>query len=154
MMKRLLSQAKSARARRGVTLIEVLVVLAIIGLVATIVAVNVLPERERAAIKKARIDVETLSGVLENYKLDLLNYPTTEQGLAALVSPPAGLENTENYKPGGYIKKAAVDPWGRPYVYKFPGEHGGAYDLYSLGPTGKEGGTGQNAVIGNWTEQK
>lgn len=141
------------KARRGITLIEVLVVLAIIGLVATIVAINVLPERDRAAVRKARIDIGVLESALDSYRLDMLNYPTTEQGLAALVSPPSGLANADNYRPGGYIKKgAATDPWGRPYVYKLPGERGGAYDLYSLGPKGAEGGADDKTLIGNWTD--
>lgn len=147
--------AAARGARRGITLIEVLVVLAIIGLVATIVAVNVLPERDRAALRRAKIDIGVLEQALDSYRLDMLTYPTTEQGLAALSSPPPGVPNADQYRSGGYIKKgAAVDPWGRPYVYRFPGERGGAYDLYSLGPTGVEGGTGDKAVIGNWTDDK
>jgi general secretion pathway protein G len=139
--------------RRGITLIEVLVVLAIIGLVATIVAVNVLPERDRAAVRKAKIDIGVLESALDSYRLDMLSYPTTEQGLGALAAAPPGLPNTDQYRPGGYVKKgAAVDPWGRPYLYRFPGDRGGAYDLYSLGADGAEGGEGQNADIGNWTD--
>ncbi len=146
------SLQKGKRARRGITLIEVLVVLAIIGLVATIVAVNVLPERDRAAVRKAKIDIGVIESALDSYRLDMLSYPTTEQGLQALVAAPPGLPNTDQYRPGGYVKKgAAVDPWGRPYLYRFPGERGGAYDLYSLGADGAEGGEGQNADIGNWT---
>lgn len=142
---------KMRRARRGITLIEVLVVLAIIGLVATIVAVNVLPERDRAAARKAKIDIGVIESALDSYRLDLLTYPTTEQGLGALVAAPAGLPNADQYRPGGYIRKgAAVDPWGRPYLYRFPGERGGAFDLYSLGADGAEGGEGQNADLGNW----
>lgn len=143
---------RKRRARRGITLIEVLVVLAIIGLVATIVAVNVLPERDRAAVRKAKIDIGVIESALDSYRLDMLSYPTTEQGLQALVAAPSGLPNADQYRPGGYVKKgAAVDPWGRPYLYRFPGERGGAYDLYSLGADGAEGGEGQNADIGNWT---
>lgn len=146
---------RKIRARKGITLIEVLVVLAIIGLVATIVAVNVLPERDRAAMRKAKIDIGVLESALDTYRLDMLTYPTTEQGLAALVSPPAGLTNADQYRPGGYIKKgAAVDPWGRPYIYRFPGQRGGPYDLYSLGPKGTEGGDGEDTVIGNWSDGK
>ncbi|MBY0422047.1 MAG: type II secretion system major pseudopilin GspG [Parvularculaceae bacterium] len=141
--------------RRGITLIEVLVVLAIIGLVATIVAVNVLPERDRAAVRKAKIDIGVLEQALDSYRLDMQTYPTTEQGLAALTAPPPGVPNADQYRAGGYIKKGGVvDPWGRPYIYKFPGERGGAYDLYSLGPAGVEGGTGDKAAIGNWTDDK
>lgn len=145
-------RARAKRNKRGITLIEVLVVLAIIGLVATIVAVNVLPERDRAAVRKARIDIGVIESALDSYRLDMLTYPTTEQGLDALVAAPSGLPNADQYRPGGYVKKgAAVDPWGRPYLYRLPGERGGAYDLYSLGADGAEGGEGQNADVGNWT---
>ena len=155
MLATLVSRLKRGKARKGITLIEVLVVLAIIGLVATIVAVNVLPERDRAAVRKAKIDIGVLETALDSYRLDMLSYPTTEQGLQALVDAPSGAPNADQYRPGGYIKRgAAVDPWGRPYVYRFPGERGGAYDLYSLGPKGAEGGAGEDTVIGNWTKNE
>lgn len=140
--------------QRGITLVELLVVLAILALISAIVVVNVLPERDRAAVRKARIDIGVIETALDQYRLDMLNYPTTEQGLPALSAPPAGLRNTDDYRPGGYLRGAApLDPWGNPYVYVRPGERGGAYDLYSLGADGEPGGEGLDADIGNWTDE-
>ncbi|MHA7872676.1 MAG: type II secretion system major pseudopilin GspG [Hyphococcus sp.] len=143
------------RARqRGITLVELLVVLAILALISAIVVVNVLPERDRAAVRKTRIDIGVIETALDQYRLDMFNYPTTEQGLAALQTAPAELRSPENYRPGGYLKGAALlDPWGNPYQYRNPGERGGAFDLYSLGADGQPGGEGLDADIGNWTDQ-
>jgi general secretion pathway protein G len=142
--------ARARRRQRGITLIELLVVLTILAFISALVVINVLPERDRAAVRKAQIDVKTIEGALDQYRLDMLNYPTTEQGLAALSTAPSGLPNVAQYRPGGYLKAgAAVDPWGRPYQYKFPGEHG-TFDLFSFGADGQAGGEGLNADIGNW----
>lgn len=138
-------------SHRGITLIELLVVLGILALVTTIVAINVLPELDRAAVRKAQFDINAIESALDSYRLDLLRYPTTEEGLAALSRPPAGAANADRYRPGGYLKRGAgADPWGRPYVYRQPGEHG-PYDLYSLGADGVEGGEGNDADIVNWS---
>lgn len=144
---------KVERAREaGVTLVEMLVVLAILALVSAVVVINVLPERDRAAVRKTRIDISVLETALDQYRLDMLRYPTTEEGLAALVSVPAGLPNADNYRPGGYIKNAALaDPWGFSYQYANPGSRsGGAFDLFSLGADGQPGGQDLEADIGNW----
>lgn len=142
---------RSSREERGFTLVELMVVILIIGLLATVVAINVLPSQDRAMTEKARADIATLEQAVEMYRLDLLAYPDTEQGLEALTRPPDGLARPERYRSGGYIKRLPQDPWGAPYQYLQPGEHG-PFDIYSLGADGRLGGEGQNADIGNWTD--
>ena len=143
---------KQRRKERGVTLVEMLVVLSILALVSAIVVINVLPERDRAAVRKARIDIGVIETALDQYRLDMMTYPTTNQGLDALSSLPADALRPENYRPGGYLKQTALlDPWGAPYQYVYPGERGGAFDLYSFGADGEPGGEGLNADIGNWS---
>lgn len=134
---------------RGFTLIELMVVVVIIGLLATVVVVNVLPSQDRAMTEKARADVALLEQALEMYRLDQLSYPSVDQGLEALVDAPNGVANPERYRPGGYIKRLPNDPWGNPYQYVQPGESR-PFDLYSLGADGRLGGDGDNADIGNW----
>ena len=143
---------KSNRRRRqedGFTLVELMVVIVIIGLLATIVALNVLPSGDKARIEKAKADISQIEGGLELYKLQNLTYPTTSQGLAALTSAPAGLTDPSRYQRGGYLKKLPEDPWGHAYLYASPGTHGEA-DVWTYGADGKEGGEGNNADIGNW----
>ena len=133
----------------GFTLLELMVVVVIIGLLATIVMINVLPSQDRAMQEKARADISVLEQAIETYRLDNFSFPTSEQGLAALTSPPPGLARPDRYREGGYIRRLPQDPWGNPYVYKAPGEHGD-YDLSSLGKDGKDGGEDENADIRNW----
>ncbi len=133
----------------GFTLVELMVVIVIIGLLATVVAINVLPSQDRAMVEKARADVSVLEQALETYRLENLAYPRTENGLDALVSAPAGLARPERYRSGGYIRRLPVDPWGNAYQYRQPGQRS-AFDVYSLGADGAEGGEGDNADIGNW----
>ena len=138
--------------QRGITLIELLVVLSIIALISALVVVNVLPERDRAAVRKAKVDVGVIESALDQYRLDLLNYPSTTQGLEALVRAPSNVSQPENYRPGGYLRGGVpLDPWGNPYQYRYPGERG-VVDVYSLGADGEEGGEDLNADIGNWVE--
>ncbi len=137
--------------QRGITLIELLVVLSILAFISALVVINVMPERERAAVKKARIDITTIESALDQYRLDMLSYPSTEQGLAALSNVPAGVANADEYRPGGYIRGGLVDPWGRAYQYRFPGEKN-VFDVYSFGADGSSGGEGLDADIGNWAE--
>ena len=137
-----------ARAR-GFTLIELMVVIVILGLLATVVVINVLPSQDRAMAEKARADVALLEQALDSYRLDNLVYPRTDQGLQALVQPPAGLARPERYRKGGYVRRLPADPWGNAYQYRMPGQRG-SFDVFSFGADGVEGGEGENADIGNW----
>ncbi len=135
------------RTERGFTLVELLVVLVILGIIAVFAAPRVINLLGGAKADAARIQVGNLSSVLDIYMLDAGRYPSEEEGLDALMERPAGVERWN----GPYLQKAEslTDPWGRPYVYRFPGEHG-EYDLYSLGADGQEGGEGQDADVTNW----
>lgn len=132
----------------GFTLIELLVVLVILGLLMTVVALNVLPAQDKAMVSKAKTDIGMLSQAVEHYRLDNLTYPGTADGLQALVTPPASLTRPELYQRGGYVKALPNDPWGRPYMYQQPGT-AGAYDITSFGADGAPGGEGENADIRN-----
>jgi general secretion pathway protein G len=136
-------------AEHGFTLIELMVVIVILGILATIVVINVLPNQDRAMITKAKSDIALIEQSLEMYRLNNLVYPSTSDGLQALVTPPASLIQKERYQPGGYVKRLPKDPWGRPYLYASPGTHG-TFDVSSLGADGVPGGEGENADIGNW----
>ena len=131
----------------GFTLVELMVVIFILGLLTTIVVINVLPSQDRAMVEKARADISTIGQALEMYRLDNLTYPSSSDGLSALVSAPQGLSSTTRYRQGGYIKKLPDDPWGRPYQYDNPGRNGPGFDLYSLGADGAPGGEEDAADI-------
>jgi general secretion pathway protein G len=133
----------------GFTLVELMVVIVIIGLLATVVMINVMPSQDRAMVEKARADVAVLEQALETYRLDNLAYPRTEQGLDALRNPPPGLARPQRYRQGGYIRRLPTDPWGNAYQYRQPGRRGG-FDVFSFGADGVEGGEGDSADIGNW----
>lgn len=137
------------RRNRGFTLVELMVVIVIIGLLATVVMINVMPSQDRAMTEKARADVSVLEQAIETYRLENLTYPTTEQGLQALLTPPPGLARPERYRRGGYIRRLPTDPWGNAYQYRRPGRQT-SFDVYSLGADGAEGGEGDAADIGNW----
>ncbi|HLY44860.1 MAG TPA: type II secretion system major pseudopilin GspG [Stellaceae bacterium] len=144
--------AKTAQRRGhdegGFTLLELLVVLAILGLLVGLVAPAVLRQLGSAKEKIAHQSIERLATVLDIYKLDVGTYPTTEQGLQSLITQPPGVARWN----GPYMKgdKVPEDPWGHPYLYRSPSQRPGHdYDLYSLGPTGQSGGTGDNAAIEN-----
>lgn len=130
----------------GFTLVELMVVIVIIGLLATIVAINVIPATDTARVEKAKADIATIEQALEQYRLDNLTYPAGSDGLQALLSPPASLAQPQRYRRGGYIKKLPDDPWGRAYVYTVPGRKG-AFDISSLGADGQPGGESENADI-------
>ena len=131
----------------GYTLVELLVVLAILGLLVALAAPRVIKYLGSAKSDTAKIQIEKLAGVLDLYRLELGRYPTDEEGLAALVEKPAQADGWN----GPYLKNrdSLTDPWGKPYVYKSPGDHG-EYDLYTLGADGKEGGEGEDKDVANW----
>lgn len=141
--------AKS-RASRGFTLIEILVVVVILGILAAIVVPRVMDRPGEARIVKAHQDISSIASALNLYKLDNFAYPSTEQGLDALVAKPSGQPDAPNWK-GPYLQSRSVpkDPWGRPYQYQQPGQHG-EFDVYSYGADGKPGGEGEAADVGNW----
>ncbi|HEX8486284.1 type II secretion system major pseudopilin GspG [Sphingomonas sp.] len=141
-------QKKRRRNEEGFTLVELMVVIVIIGLLATIVALNVLPSGDTARIQKAKADIATIENGLELYRLQMSTYPTTSQGIQALVAAPAGAD-ASRYQRGGYVKRLPDDPWGRAYLYASPGQHGEA-DVWTYGADGKEGGEGIDADIGSW----
>ena len=140
---------KQKKLQKGFSLIEILVVLLIIGLLTTIVAVNVLPSQDKARVSKAKADIAILGSALELYRLERYRYPNTEEGLKSLLNPEENNFNTINNQ--GYIKSLPKDPWGNDYIFLNPGEYG-EYDLFSLGADGQSGGEGLNQDIGNWTE--
>lgn len=142
--------AAQRRKRSGFTLVELMVVIVIIGLLATVVAINVLPSQDKAMVGKARADISTLEQAIETYRLDNLVFPDDRQGLQALVSAPAGLTRPERYRQGGYVRRLPEDPWGNPYQYRRSSAHGGQFDVFSYGADGKEGGEGDDADLGNW----
>lgn len=132
--------------RRGFTLLELLVVMVIIGLLASFVGPRFFAQIGKSETKVARSQLDALEKALDQYRLDVGSYPGTEQGLAALMERPSGLARWA----GPYLKKAVPqDPWGRPYVYKSPGDHG-EFDLLSYGKDGQPGGTGEAEDITNW----
>jgi len=139
----------SSNKQQGFTLIEIIVVVVIIGILATFVAPKFMGKTDTARITKAKSDILSLESALDLYKLDNYTYPTTDQGLDALISMPSSDPAPANWQPGGYIKKLQKDPWQRDYLYLSPGEHG-EIDIYSLGADGVQGGEGFNADIGNW----
>lgn len=139
----------SSNKQQGFTLIEIIVVVVIIGILATFVAPKFMGKTDTARITKARSDILSLESALDLYKLDNYTYPTTDQGLESLIAMPSSDPAPTNWQPGGYIKKLQKDPWQREYMYLSPGEHG-ELDIYSLGADGVEGGEGSNADIGNW----
>lgn len=128
--------------RNGFTLVEMMVTLFILALLTTVVAINVLPNQDKAMVQKAKADIAVLGQALETYRLDNLTYPDVGAGLQALVTPPA----TAGGRTEGYIRKLPNDPWSRPYQYSNPGRNG-AFDVYSLGADGAPGGENENADI-------
>ncbi len=121
----------------GFTLVELMVVIVIIGLLATVVVINVAPATDKAAVTKVEADVATLEQGVEMYRLSKLRYPEAGEGLPALVRE-------------GFVKRLPDDPWGNPYQFGVPGRNGAPFEIYSLGADGRKGGEGEDADIGNW----
>jgi len=136
------------KKRSGFTLIEIMVVVVIMGLLAALVVPNVLARVEEARRTTAKTQIEAFASSLEMYRLRIGNYPTTQQGLDALVRRPTMAPVPRQYPPEPFIKSIPLDPWGNPYIYRCPGERG-AYDIISAGRDGEEGGEGWDADITN-----
>jgi general secretion pathway protein G len=140
------SLARRRKAARGFTLIEIMVVIVIIGLIVGIVGPQIINQLTRAEIGRARADMDGIAAALDLFRLEHFRYPTQEEGLEILLGEGEvdGRPTTE------LLQSFPRDPWGREYIYEFPSTHNEAYDLYTLGADGEEGGEGANADIGSW----
>lgn len=139
---------KTPTSQKGFTLLEIIVVVTIIAILAAYIAPKVAGRADDARIAKTKSDIRVLESSMELYKLDNFSYPSTDQGLEALVNKPAG-ETLKHWRKGGYIKKLNKDPWGNDYLYQLPGANG-EFDIYSLGADAAAGGIDEAADIGNW----
>lgn len=139
------------RSAAGFTLVEIMVVIVILGILAALVAPKIIGRSDDAKIADAKVQIKNFETALKLYKLDSGSYPTTEQGLQALVTKPTTGKIPNHYKEEGYLENKTVpkDPWGNDFVYLSPGEHGD-YDIYSFGSDGARGGEGNNADIESW----
>jgi len=141
---------KALNARQqGFTLIEIMVVVVILGILAALIVPKVMGRPDEARIIAARQDIASLAQALKLYRLDNHVYPSTDQGLQALVEKPGTAPAPANWKQGGYLDRLPKDPWGNPYQYLNPGVHG-EIDVFSLGADGAPGGDGNNADVGSW----
>lgn len=141
-----LKQENKLRKQQGFTLIELMVVVVILAVLAAVAVPKLMDRPDEARIVKAKQDISAMSSALKLYKLDNYRYPSTDEGLEALVSKPAEADNWKQY-----MEQLPKDPWGKDYIYLSPGENGD-FDLYTLGADGDDGGEGVNATIGNWTK--
>ena len=150
-------EAKTPRNREaGFTLIEIMAVVLIIGLLSTLVGVAVFQQVDKGRITATRAQISNLEGVLELYRMDNAHFPTTEQGLDALVQQATSTPEPRNFPPGGYLRGGRVpaDPWGESYQYEAPGQNNAySFDLWSWGADGTPGGEGVNSDIGNWSDE-
>ncbi|WP_070885511.1 type II secretion system major pseudopilin GspG [Pseudomonas sp. D1-3] len=135
--------------QRGFTLMEIMVVIFIMGLLIAVVAPSVLGSQDKAMKQKVMADLSTFEQALDMYRLDNLRFPSNEQGLSALVAKPTVEPLPRAWRADGYIRRLPEDPWGQPYQYRSPGQHG-RVDVYSLGADGVAGGEGIDADLGNW----
>lgn len=138
-------------SQNGFTLIEIMVVIVIIGILAALIVPKVMSRPDEARVVAAKQDISAIMQALKLYKLDNHAYPTTEQGLQALVKKPATPPDPVNWKTGGYLEQMPLDPWGKPYQYLNPGLHG-EIDIFSYGADGAPGGEGNDADIGSWSQ--
>ncbi|MEA3405616.1 MAG: type II secretion system major pseudopilin GspG [Pseudomonadota bacterium] len=141
-------QQKRNGKQSGFTLIELMVVVVILAVLAAFVAPKLMDRPDEARLVKAKQDISAISSALQLYKLDNFVYPTTDQGIEALVTEPTDDPQPKHWKQ--YLEQMPTDPWGNPYLYLSPGEHGD-FDLFTYGADGQEGGEGVSATIGNWT---
>lgn len=137
------------KRQAGFTLIEIMVVVVILAVLATLVVPKIMDRPAQARVVKAKQDIRTIEGAINLYKLDNYAVPTTDQGLEALVTKTGIEPAPPNWKEGGYLPRLPKDPWNRPYLYLSPGVHG-AIDIYTLGADGVEGGEKDKTDIGNW----
>jgi general secretion pathway protein G len=135
------------KSQSGFSLIEIMVVIVILGILASLVVPKIMSRPDEARIVKVKQDILSIQNALDLYKLDNGEYPSTDQGLIALVQKPTTEPVPRSWQP--YLKSLPKDPWGRDYLYLNPGEHG-ELDIFTYGPTGQPGGSGKNATIGNW----
>ncbi|MBC7414968.1 MAG: type II secretion system major pseudopilin GspG [Herminiimonas sp.] len=143
------ARSRSTWVQHGFTLIEIMVVVVIMGILAALVVPKLMGRTDDARIVAARQDIATVMQALKLYRLDNQRYPTTEQGLQALMTKPGAGPASDGWKAGGYIDKLPKDPWGNPYQYLSPGIKG-EIDVFSYGADGQPGGTGNDADIGSW----
>ncbi len=147
-------ERRTESRRGGFTLIEIMAVVLIIGLLTTLVGIAIVPQIDKSRVSTARVQVRMLDAAIETYRMDSAVFPTTEQGLDALVREPA---DARNYQTGGYLRQRRVpdDPWGNAYQYEDPGQHNDhSYDLWSFGADGAPGGDDNDADIGNWARDE
>ncbi|HAS88096.1 MAG TPA: type II secretion system protein GspG [Desulfovibrio sp.] len=152
MQKKRISIADFKKGQRGFSLIELMIVIVILGLLASMLVPKIMDRPNEARVTKAKMDMKALDSALKLYKLDTGRYPTTEQGLQALITKPDTRPVPRNYRKGGYLDSTAapVDPWGYDYIYRSPGEEDRPYELISLGADGMEGGEDYDADIKSW----
>jgi general secretion pathway protein G len=140
------NESKETSQQKGFTLLEIMVVIVILGILASLVVPNLMGNKDKADRQKVVSDLIALENALDMYRLDNSNYPSTDQGLQALVEEPSGTPTPRNYRDEGYIRRLPQDPWGNEYILVSPGERG-RIDIFSVGPDGEEG---SDDDIGNW----
>ncbi len=146
-----MQQRQQQRAQSGFTLIEIMVVVVILGILASVIVPKIMDNPDKARVVKAKNDVQAMKSALDLYKLDNFNYPSTDQGLQALTAKPSGSPEARNWKEGGYLDRLPKDPWGNDYQYLNPGVNA-EVDIFSYGADGRPSGEGVAADIGNWQD--